>query len=155
MAGSLAAPLMVEMAKQLSDIGRLKPSSLAAAAASGPPFQINIQVNGLDVVHSHAPQELVPVAEVATEMVIDFAPGLPPPPPALKVPDFDLRPSALVGTAQAQHAARGVDTPHPSASSAVAQHAAGASPAGPSRSLDTQPGASSPAVGLPTRARPA
>lgn len=136
MAGSLAAPLMVETAKQLSDIGRLKPASAAAAASAGPPFQINIQVNGTDVVRSHAPQELVPEVVAETVMVIDFSKvDAAPVPAALRVPDFDLRPSALVGTPQAQQAA-------------AAQHAAGASPAGPSRSLDTQPGASS--VGLPT-----
>jgi hypothetical protein len=133
MAGSLAAPLMVETAKQLSDIGRLKPASAAAAASAGPPFQINIQVNGTDVVRSHAPQELVPEVVAETVMTLDFAPQLPPPPAALKVPDFDLRPSALVGTPAAVMAA----TASP--------------PAGPSRSLDTQPGASvGTPIGLPT-----
>jgi hypothetical protein len=80
------------------------------------------------VVHSHAPAELVAApVEAAPSLVMDFTSALdhmPPPPPALRVPDFDLRPSALVGTVAAQHAA------------------VAAPPAGPSRSLDTQPGAS-------------
>jgi hypothetical protein len=42
MAAAIAAPLQVEVAKQLTDIGRLKPT--AAAPLAGPGFQINIQI---------------------------------------------------------------------------------------------------------------
>ena len=43
----------VEVAKQLTDIGRLKPQPLnTTPGAAGGAFQINIQVNGSDVVHS-------------------------------------------------------------------------------------------------------
>jgi len=53
MAGTIAAPLTVEVAKQLTDIGRLKPQPLnTTPGAAGGAFQINIQVNGSDVVHS-------------------------------------------------------------------------------------------------------
>jgi hypothetical protein len=106
------------------------------------------------VVHTHTPPADLVAAPIAeTEMVIDFSKVDAKPPPApLRVPDFDLRPSALVGTPAAQHAAQGVDTLRPGASSAATPTAVASSPAGPSRSLDTQPGAS---VGLPTRAPPA
>jgi hypothetical protein len=53
MAGAIPPPLTVEVAKQLTDIGRLKPQPLSTQpGAAGNGFQINIQVNGSDVIHS-------------------------------------------------------------------------------------------------------
>jgi hypothetical protein len=126
MAGTLTQPLMVEVSKQLSDIGRLKPQPAGVREAVGPPFQINIQVNGHDVIQRTPHLIGLPeAAETDATMTLDFAaspvtPGgpqstavrdgldaFPPPPTGLKVPDFDLRPSALVGTPQAVLAASG------------------------------------------------
>ena len=151
MTGSLAQPLMVETAKQLADIGRLKPQPLNTQPppGTGPAFQINIQVNGADVMGSSNPRVAGVVASTrsadassgdgassrgeATTMRLEFegdvpapapaAPALPSvadppapdiaavfdampgPPVPIKVPDFDLRVSSLVGNAQAVQAA--------------------------------------------------
>jgi hypothetical protein len=119
MAGTLTQPLMVEVGKQLADIGRLKPQPAGVREAVGPPFQINIQVNGQNVIQRTPHFVGMPEATGPTEMTLDFAAldvssaaaasgvpdAFPPPPTGLKVPDFDLRPSALVGSAAAQHAA--------------------------------------------------
>jgi hypothetical protein len=138
LAGTLTQPLMVEVAKQLSDIGRLKPAAAAQAAASAVPFQINIQVNGAEVLHGHTPPaDLVAVPEVAPTMVLDFAASLPDPPPslaqALRVPDFDLRPSALVGNPTAVQAALAASPPARSDT-----HAA-AGTFGPGQAVSTRP----------------
>ena len=133
MVGALAAPLTVEVAKQLSDIGRLKPQPQGVIDRAGAPFQINIQVNGTDVVTNHNPLVQAPIGDVAPALVMDFAGEAPPsrpppdaslrdvnlpadryapdpipenfPPPPIKVPDFDLRFSSLAGNPQARAAA--------------------------------------------------
>jgi hypothetical protein len=123
MAGVIAAPLTVEVAKQLTDIGRLKPQPQGSTPGSaGAPFQINIQVNGSDVVTtrpalvpapaqpsvSSAGPDSVAVPSAPTTpaepgdalaagaaMTLDF--GKVGPKPAhisnLRTPDFDLRPN--------------------------------------------------------------
>jgi hypothetical protein len=138
MAGTIAAPLTVEVAKQLTDIGRLKPQPLNnTPGAGGGAFQINIVVGDREVMaSSHAVTVPAPVEPTldTPAMSLDFNPPKGSPPRTvsnLKVPDFDLR--------------------HPLAPHANAAAFGGpvaSPPAGPSRSLDTQPGAS---VGLPTR----
>lgn len=76
MAGSIPPPLTVEVAKQLTDIGRLKPQPLnTQPGASGNAFAINIQVNGADVVR-HDPV-LVP-APLSVSSTSDGASGLDP-----------------------------------------------------------------------------
>jgi hypothetical protein len=63
MAGSIPAPLTVEVAKQLTDIGRLKPQPLnTQPGVAGNGFAINIQVNGADVIHSGPALVSAPVA---------------------------------------------------------------------------------------------
>jgi hypothetical protein len=124
MVGAIAAPLTVEVAKQLTDIGRLKPQPLNTLPASngGTGFQINIQVNGSNIVAQ--PTGLVPAPspdpiDVTPSFTLPYAGPAPepapprplppdlhrpapkpaplPPPPAyitnLKVRDFDLRPN--------------------------------------------------------------
>jgi hypothetical protein len=141
MAGTIAAPLTVEVAKQLTDIGRLKPQPINTSPGSGGgAFQINIQVGGTDVVSHdpHAGLVAAPVAAssaqpdalAATEpsMSLDFNPPKGQPPAVisgLKMPDFDVR-HPLAPRANAAAFGGGVASP----------------PAGPSRSLDPQPGAS-------------
>jgi hypothetical protein len=124
MAGVIAAPLTVEVAKQLTDIGRLKPQPQGSTPGSaGAPFQINIQVNGSDVVRTQpalvpaptlsVPQEAgpsvaAPVAPTSPRpedalaagaaMTLNFGKVGPPPGyvSGLKTPDFDLRPNPRV-----------------------------------------------------------
>jgi len=121
MIGSIPAPLTVEVAKQLTDIGRLKPQPLnTQPGAAGGAFQINIQVNGNDVIKPPAPALVaVPTAagaggpdraDPSPVMTLDFpvaVKGTPPPSITnIRVPDFDTRhPNALVGNAAAQAAA--------------------------------------------------
>jgi hypothetical protein len=131
MAAAIAAPLQVEVAKQLTDIGRLKPAP-GAALPSGPGFQINIVVATPDATTPTlvnvtpnptspdltAAQPAGPAPGAAANSP-DLAAAPPssgpsptltlafPPPPAyisnLKTPDFDIRhPSApTVATAGA------------------------------------------------------
>jgi hypothetical protein len=120
MAAAIAAPLQVEVAKQLTDIGRLKPT--AAAPLAGPGFQINIQINGdatapLNVTPGTSPGPNVPTrpapgvaAEILPTVATPTSPTSAPPSPAapplltfdhalpppvyisnLKTPDFDVR----------------------------------------------------------------
>jgi hypothetical protein len=113
MNGSIPAPLTVEVAKQLTDIGRLKPQPLnTTPGAAGGSFQINIQVNGADVTKPEA--RLVPAPASSSSpmangdrggratpgdpntgvaMALDFNPkGTPPASLSnLKVPGFDTR----------------------------------------------------------------
>ena len=100
--GQLQQPLLVDTAKQLSDIGRLKPDRNATAGAGGPAFQINIQVNGEQKVAT-VQGGMVEVPRDVLE--IEFGSPLPPKPAGLTVPDFDLRASPLVGTPMAVNAA--------------------------------------------------
>jgi hypothetical protein len=68
MAGVIAAPLTVEVAKQLTDIGRLKPQPQGSTPGSaGAPFQINIQVNGSDVVRTQPALVPAPVTTAAAD----------------------------------------------------------------------------------------
>jgi hypothetical protein len=174
MANVLTPPLVVEVAKQLTDIGRLKPQPLSTQpSTAGSGFQINIQVNGADVVARSTHLQPVPVdvmtaaadasapsGEGASAGTPSFRLPLPAPipqprpvskatpepnspgdtqtgvaklspPPAyisnLRVPDFDLRPSALVGVAAAQQAA--VAVPPPATTPLGGHEAAHASPA--------------------------
>ena len=122
MAAVLPPPLMVEVAKQLTDIGRLKPQPLnTQPGQGGGAFQINIMVNDKDVVAAshlvHSPvlanlpaspggavapvSTLVPTgtgaADAPTHMSLDFTPPKGKPPASisnLRVPDFDLRQNA-------------------------------------------------------------
>jgi hypothetical protein len=131
MAGSLTQPLMVETAKQLADIGRLKPQPLNVQPPPGnaPAFQINIQVNGSDVLASSAPAMVAvpadPPSAAEAAMRLEFGDTVPTPDPAaaldalgpapvgIRVRDFDLRPSALVGDPSAVQAAlRSVPSPN-------------------------------------------
>jgi hypothetical protein len=140
MVGALAAPLTVEVAKQLSDIGRLKPQPANIVDRNGPPFQINIMVEGREVISSSerplmaapidafdvtpsamtlefptssqpAPAAAPPSSprlppDVVHDVPADPIPAdFPPPPTVFRVPDFDLRRSALVGTVAAVAAA--------------------------------------------------
>jgi hypothetical protein len=129
MAGSLTQPLMVETAKQLADIGRLKPQPLNTQPLPGatPAFQINIQVNGSDVLASTTPAMVAvpadPPSAAEAVMRLEFGDTVPTPDPAaaadtqldalgpapvgIRVRDFDLRPSALVGDPMAVQAAMG------------------------------------------------
>jgi hypothetical protein len=112
----------VEVAKQLTDIGRLKPQPQGSTPGSaGAPFQINIQVNGSDVVRTQpalvpaptpsagqdaGPSVAAPAAPTtpaeprdaqAAGAVMSLNFGKVGPPPGyvsgLKTPDFDLRPN--------------------------------------------------------------
>ena len=80
MAGVIAAPLTVEVAKQLTDIGRLKPQPQGSTPGSaGAPFQINIQVNGSDVVTTRpalvpAPPSTIPRQDAGPSMAAPSAP---------------------------------------------------------------------------------
>lgn len=127
---ALTPPIMIEVSKQLTEVGRLKPQPGVAAAAVGPAFQINIQVNG-ETTQLAAPP-LAPSADghtpppPSTGITIDLGPEPTPPGPAfppmakpppyitdLKVPNFDRdvrpqrspTPSALTGSPAAQAAA--------------------------------------------------
>ena len=128
MVGALAPPLTVEIAKQLSDIGRLKPQAANIVDRNGPPFQINIVVGDREVVTTHNPLVQAPSSPTPS-MALEFEgvalPSRPPldvardvpadtaadpipadfPAPPIKVPDFDLRFSSLAGNPQARAAA--------------------------------------------------
>jgi hypothetical protein len=127
MAGAIPPPLTVEVAKQLTDIGRLKPQPLnTQPGASGNAFAINIQVNGADVIHSAPTLVAAPLASprsgpsgavvppvpdtpgdksaAPTSMSLEFTPPKGRPPASisnLRVPDFDLRPNPGGGSAAA------------------------------------------------------
>lgn len=127
MGGKLAPPMMIEVSKQLVDIGRLKPQPGLLPAASGPGFQINIQINDAHrtpVATSPSAHTSGQVIDLVPEVKVDFDPVPAPlrtPPPYisnLKMPNFDgdLRPrppapSALTGTPQAQAAAAAPSSP--------------------------------------------
>jgi hypothetical protein len=105
-ANQLAHPLVVETAKQLTEIGQLKPKAAANVGGGGPAFQINIQVNGVDAGQAKARGVSAEVVEAAPVISIPLEPGLPPKPAGLKVPDFDLRVGALTGSTTAVAAAQ-------------------------------------------------
>jgi len=123
MAGSIAPPLTLDVAKQLTEIGRLKPQPINTAPGQGAgAFQINIQVNGADVTKPE--NRLVPAPSPASSpssdrdradratsanpnspgvaIALDFNPkGTPPSSLSnLKVPGFDVRhPGQTLGIA--------------------------------------------------------
>jgi hypothetical protein len=155
MANVLAAPLTVEVAKQLTEIGRLKPQPInTQPGAAGGAFQINIMVGDRDVTAaSHTVTVPAPVEPTldTPAMTLDFAKS----PPAdktvsnLRAPDFDMRPGPPPAGLPGQPTSNAAAFGGPPVTSSVPHAGPGASPpAGPSRSLDPQPGAS---VGLPRR----
>ena len=78
MAGAIPPPLTVEVAKQLTDIGRLKPQPLnTQPGQSGNAFQINIQVNGRDVI---APDPLAGLVAAPIDAMSSAAGHSPPVP---------------------------------------------------------------------------
>lgn len=107
--GTLAHPLVVETAKQLTEIGQLKPKAAAGQVGGGPAFQLNIQVNGVPTGRAVA-VEATKDAPPEPAMSITLGDPMPEKPPGLRVPDFDLRvgPRTLVGTSAAVSAANSV-----------------------------------------------
>ena len=131
MASVLPPPLMVEVAKQLTDIGRLKPQPLnTTPGAAGGQFQINIVVGDKDVAASsrslpspiiqsqpipaapvgHGPPNPGPTGngvaappQSGAAMSLDFNPKGAPPATLtnLRVPDFDMRPATVAPNAAA------------------------------------------------------
>lgn len=146
MGGQLTPPIMIEVSKQLVDIGRLKPQPINTRpdGNGAVPFAINIQINGADM----AAPAYKPVIEAApaapptlTLAPVETTPepSLPPKPPyisGLKTPNFDrdVRPtrSSLAGTPAAQAA---VTAPAPSqpSSSPTPQVGLGLPPGSPVR----------------------
>jgi hypothetical protein len=105
--GNLAHTLSLDLAKQLTEIAGLKPKVTPGQGASGPAFQININVNSEGALKSgQRPIEgsAVEVKPVKMSIPLD---NLPPKPEGFRVPDFRLT-SDLVGTPQAVQAAQSV-----------------------------------------------
>jgi hypothetical protein len=101
--GNLAHPIVMDLTKQLTEIGQLKPRAAVGVSAGGPAFQINIQVNGADLDKAKTSRlDIQPVVEAVT-MAIPLGDQLPPKPEGLRVPDFDLR--MLTGSQTAVNAA--------------------------------------------------
>ena len=111
MASVLPPPLMVEVAKQLTDIGRLKPQPInTTPGTGGGAFQINIVIPGQEAVAGRdAPHDITPRPQAASDALQPPSPGasvkgvdtpavtdtpagvsmsLP-----FRVPDFDMRPA--------------------------------------------------------------
>lgn len=106
--GTLAHTLMLETAKAMREIAKPKQAA-GAVGPGGPAFQINIQVNGVDAAAAKGRRFDDTVAK-PTVPVISIPMGqvqtIPPKPEPLRVPDFDLRVGALVGTPNAVAAAQ-------------------------------------------------
>lgn len=103
LAGNLAHPLSLEMAKQLTDIGGLRKGP-AADQPSGPAFQININVAPGGQGPGIAEAKIIDVTPVVISVPAD---PLPARPEGFRVPDFRMTPD-LVGTPSAVAAAQAV-----------------------------------------------
>lgn len=109
MGGQLAPPLMLDTAKQLVDIGRLKPQAGAPAGAGmGPAFQINIAVDG---------------------RALTLGAGVPA--PVSPAPPVDVTPSAVAPAGRASIVSHPVDNRLPSVMSIEFDKAATAAAAMP------------------------
>lgn len=102
LAGNLAHPLALEMAKQLTEIGGIKKGPVTGEGA-GPAFQININVtNAGTPPGTHDDLKVIDVKPVVISVPAD---PLPARPEGFRVPDFRMTPD-LVGTPQAVRAAQ-------------------------------------------------
>lgn len=115
--GNLAHPLMLDLGKQLTEIGGLKPKvGVQDGGARAPAFSINIQVNTDTAQKSgQRPTGAIDVTPVKVSIPLD---PMPPKPEGFRVPDFKLTPD-LVGSAQAVQAA--LATPNTAAGTGTVQ----------------------------------
>lgn len=80
MAGKVTHPIMVDVSKQLIEVGNLKPTPNAAiAAGAGSGFQINIQINGQGTDLGNTTAPVKPAAagaagDSAPALTVDFRP---------------------------------------------------------------------------------
>lgn len=97
-AGTLAHTVMLDVAKQLTDIGKLRPIP-GQPGDTGAKFQININVGEIkeNVRMVDKAIDVTPTISIPLDI-------LPPKPEGFRVPDFKLTPD-LVGNAQAVQAA--------------------------------------------------
>lgn len=101
--GGLTANLVIDLAKQLAEIGMPKSARATANMPTGPQFQININMPA----DRQGPGKAELARDITPPKVTVTIPAdpIPPRPEGFRVPDFDLRRGALVGTPQAQQAA--------------------------------------------------